>query len=142
MQPETDTPRRGWASVCARARFRATLCCVSNTQSGSWDKNTCYHVLYPITRADTRFSFPRSSYLDHNFEEVVTLEHVAYLFAVGVLAHQLDEGSLGGLVAPVQAYPYDSQPLVRLDHLLLRLSTCAHRDPHRKGLHVPGRINY
>lgn len=64
------------------------------------------------------------SYLDHNFEEIVTLEHVTDLLAVGVLAHQLDEGSLGGVVAAVQAYPDDSQPLVRLDHLLLRLPTC------------------
>lgn len=64
------------------------------------------------------------SYLDHNFEEIVTLEHVADLLAVGVLAHQFDEGPLGGVVAAVQTYPDDPQPFVRLDHLLLRLPTC------------------
>lgn len=80
-----------------------------------------YALRHPITTVHSL------SYLDHNFEEIVTLEHVADLLAVGVLAHQFDEGSLGGVVAAVQTYPDDSQPLVRLDHLLLRLSTCVRR---------------
>lgn len=46
------------------------------------------------------------------------------MLAVGILAHQFHESSLGGVIAAVQAYPDDPQPLVRLDHLLLRLSTC------------------
>ena len=62
--------------------------------------------------------------LDHELELVVALEDVAHLLAVGVLALQLDEGLFRGVVAHFQPDAHRSQPLVRLDHLLLRLSAC------------------
>lgn len=91
-------------------------------QKTAWEKNCPFDGTKCIEILFMKIFYHK--YLYHFLQKVIPLKYITDVFTIGVFTHQFYQSTFSCIVTPVQPYPHSSQSFVRLDNLLLCLTTC------------------